>query len=47
MSSLLFGWSDYFTTHSANCDYDVPDLAIDSVMVILMILQIICQKYFI
>lgn len=46
MSSLLDGWAKYFTTHSSQCDFDLVDLGIDSVMVGLVVGQMLCQRYF-
>ncbi len=45
MSKLLKGWAEYFTTHSSNCDYDFIELFVDSLMMVLMVVQVFQQKY--
>jgi hypothetical protein len=47
MTKLLTGWSQYFVTHSDQCDYGLTLLIIDTIMIALVVIQVIMQPYFV
>jgi len=44
---LLYGWAKYFMTHTAECDYHLTNVLIDTFMVGLIIAQLLMQKNFV
>ena len=44
---LLYGWAKYFMTHTAECDYNLTNVLLDTFMVGLIIAQLLMQKNFV